>query len=1159
MIDLKQYIKDNISIADVLSREFGADFSRTSNGKAKICCPMPWHQEKTPSFHVDLSKNYAICFGQCGTKGDVIDMVGYALFGQSYDKQLHFRDCLDHIANRYSIPSELIQNRGNTQQDPTRALRLLDAEAVHDLLTVNSEYADAVRAFLSTRYNFTGDNAAECGIGLLRKRSVRQWVEWASKNDLSFFNIVRSGMVVCNSPLTLTCRDNTNVVVLAESKNAVLVDQNGNIASVGKDVFSANQLMTLAQWKKQSRYVPCAGDAMTIGLRDFYGTPFGFIITDVTQNKVRSLLTPFRGNMRPTGTLVGCHFLRSAGDRTLAVANPLLALRLASEDHRVVGIIGDGNDSELFEQFLRRSGSVFYCLTDSAVEHANALKFARTAELQGKTSSLCSFRSVSGNPHEAATELRQLVAQSRETLVESSISAPSFFFTTARQASQNIHGTDDDRRDHLLRAVRSYVRDMLPGPYCELWRSSFAAHFKVPIADVGAPEYRIHTPETMPEQMKRLALSLRAIDASDDTLEHILASAGGMTNAKMLERQVQSENPATVTDAIHQHALLAFDYACIGHMAASLQTAAEDKRTADLLAQIQSYVMENSALHDLAVAIPKPAATVQAGSTLTQCDAGLYERYFALHEAYTAKLHADLMNTSLKWSDEARSFLTHRGLGSETCERFGLGTVGNETPQTLRRWAEDNGFNLVDLLVTGLMRTRGFSCETRDGANVNVIGVNHDNMLIADDNKVRQLMRSQFGSQEAEQINQFVGEPTNYYAAFRNRIMFPYRLEDGRIAGFSGRALDDNAKAKYYNTWATPYFRKNELLYGIENLPEYCERVFLVEGQFDVIRCQINGIHAVGLGGTASGENKFSTLAKRTKDVCACLDGDAAGQKAAVTTFESIVSSEPGISRITVMTLPEGRDPDDMLRTTEGKAQFAKLAQQAIPAPLWWIEQEKEIRGITRNASPEHQRRQIAALAQDATSLLENMLNKEYREAWRAALSSRLSLPPRTLFPMINGSTPAADVDAALWLCRPEDQLIRALIHDKIAEDKIPHITRTLVATAPDHNVRSNLLHKLCTDAAQDFSPREKNLIDALRAMRGNLPPVDKLIENLQNAPTKQNVLRIVHEVKSCSFANPEQNIHAHDLCWRLQRLCAPECSQAVAATSAVPIIQRSM
>ena len=64
MIDYTEYIKENVSIIDIVER-VGVNLKHN-----KACCP--FHHEKTPSFSVHPKKNIFKCFG-CGVGGDVIE------------------------------------------------------------------------------------------------------------------------------------------------------------------------------------------------------------------------------------------------------------------------------------------------------------------------------------------------------------------------------------------------------------------------------------------------------------------------------------------------------------------------------------------------------------------------------------------------------------------------------------------------------------------------------------------------------------------------------------------------------------------------------------------------------------------------------------------------------------------------------------------------------------------------------------------------------------------------------------------------------------------------------------------------------------------------------------------------------------------------------
>ncbi len=165
---------------------------------------------------------------------------------------------------------------------------------------------------------------------------------------------------------------------------------------------------------------------------------------------------------------------------------------------------------------------------------------------------------------------------------------------------------------------------------------------------------------------------------------------------------------------------------------------------------------------------------------------------------------------------------------------------------------------------------------------------------------------------------------------FRNRLIFPIPNDRGQIIGFGGRVLDDS-QPKYLNSPDTPLFSKGRQLYGL-NLARAAirkhEQAILMEGYMDVITAHQYGVtQAVGTLGTALTTDHGKLLMRYTYNTVLCFDADVAGQEASMRGLD--VLRRLGI-KVAVMTIPDGKDPDECLRK-KGKDYFLKLIEQASP------------------------------------------------------------------------------------------------------------------------------------------------------------------------------------------------------------------------------------
>lgn len=179
------------------------------------------------------------------------------------------------------------------------------------------------------------------------------------------------------------------------------------------------------------------------------------------------------------------------------------------------------------------------------------------------------------------------------------------------------------------------------------------------------------------------------------------------------------------------------------------------------------------------------------------------------------------------------------------------------------------------------------------------------------------------------------------YDRFRDRIMFPIPDSRGKIIAFGGRALSADAPAKYLNSPETELFHKGNVLYNYARARPSVQKdgtVIAVEGYMDVIALAQAGFdNVVAPLGTALTENQLELLWRMTPEPLLCFDGDHAGLKAAWRAADlALPMVQPGRS-IRVALLPEGQDPDDLVRSG-GAAAFRGVIEEARPlAEILWL------------------------------------------------------------------------------------------------------------------------------------------------------------------------------------------------------------------------------
>lgn len=278
------------------------------------------------------------------------------------------------------------------------------------------------------------------------------------------------------------------------------------------------------------------------------------------------------------------------------------------------------------------------------------------------------------------------------------------------------------------------------------------------------------------------------------------------------------------------------------------------------------------------------------------------EKLLDINAAATAYYHEKLVRSPQ--GESARTYAASRGLSDETIGKFQLGFAPDQWRSVSNDLLE-RGYHREDLLEVGLIIARD------DGG---------------------------------------------FYDRFRGRFMIPIRDVRGRVIGFGGRVLD-KAQPKYLNSPQTPLFNKSHVLFGLD-LAKGAIRakgeVVIVEGYMDVLQAHQAGFgNVVATMGTALTEDQLNALKRMSKRYILALDPDMAGdqgtlrgltvarqaldrQTVPVPTAKGWIRYESRLDAdIRIMALPEGQDPDDLIRETP--EQWEPLVSAAIPLVDYYL------------------------------------------------------------------------------------------------------------------------------------------------------------------------------------------------------------------------------
>ncbi len=243
------------------------------------------------------------------------------------------------------------------------------------------------------------------------------------------------------------------------------------------------------------------------------------------------------------------------------------------------------------------------------------------------------------------------------------------------------------------------------------------------------------------------------------------------------------------------------------------------------------------------------------------------------------------------------------------------------------------------------------------------------------------------------------------YDRFRDRVMFPIRDSRGRVIAFGGRVLGDD-KPKYLNSPETPVFHKGQELYGLYEARQAnrdLDEIMVVEGYMDVIALAQQGLrNAVATLGTATSEEHLKRLFRIVPSVLFCFDGDAAGRKAAWRALEATLPNLQDGRRARFLFLPDGEDPDTLVRAEGTDAFRARIQQHSQPLADYFFQQ------LSDEADPRSLEGK-AHLATLAAPLIEKIPGANLRALMRQRLAEITGLNGEALQHMAAAPTPNPD------------------------------------------------------------------------------------------------------------------------------------------------------
>ena len=463
-------------------------------------------------------------------------------------------------------------------------------------------------------------------------------------------------------------------------------------------------------------------------------------------------------------------------------------------------------------------------------------------------------------------------------------------------------------------------------------------------------------------------------------------------------------------------------------------------------------------------------------------------RLIELNEMAAAFYSNALINTAA--GAQGRAIVEQRQVSSEMTATFGLG-FAPDSWDALLRFLEERGVDPVLASEAGLLQTR---------------------------------------------------DSGGYYDRFRNRLMFPIRNREGRTVGFGARALGD-AQPKYLNSPQSSIFDKSSLVYALDLAKDgirSADKVVIVEGYMDVIAAHQFGYrNVVACMGTAVTEAQIALVKRLSKHIVLALDSDNAGQMATLRSLEmlpraldsenvpvAIPVGERGYvpraviqwerrlnAEISIVRLPEGKDPDELIRRSPER--WPEVVDSAQPFLDFLID------GVTATIDLTDAREKAEAVRRVAP-ILHDVGDRVIQAHYAGVLAKRLNLPESTVFNEVRRGAPRTSRPETPNPPPTRSTLIEASVQRRASQED--HVIALLLK---HRDICGNVMDLVPADLLMDARNREILTVVRDRSLPLNMPPEsllagmddlvadhgERLLQTLRDTPG-QYAIQIENDIK---------------------------------------------
>lgn len=386
------------------------------------------------------------------------------------------------------------------------------------------------------------------------------------------------------------------------------------------------------------------------------------------------------------------------------------------------------------------------------------------------------------------------------------------------------------------------------------------------------------------------------------------------------------------------------------------------------------------------------------------------------------------------------------------------------------------------------------------------------------------------------------------YDYFRDRVIFPISDGRGTVLGFGGRVMGDE-QPKYLNSSETQFFNKGKILFAFNQAYRSIrekKQVILVEGYMDVISAHNNGIYNVVASlGTAFTKQQAQLLMRQADDVVLAYDMDGAGRDAV---RRAISIAQELDMNVRVLSIPEGKDPDDFIRK-HGASEFLKLVDKAI-SPFEFILNEALVKHDVTNLQEKIE------ILNEVLPFVAETRQSVKREGYLRALALPLFLDNSTIFKYFREYERNHKVRVEQNELSQQVNIVEATMESKLVAMALtkPEAINILLAFIPKDEFKTLIYYDLLKKAKEKYmanggfnlvsleqalSSEEKQILYSLMALEvdDEMPAFYTLVKkfrlcSLQEKYKKHSMLadrlnragdaKFIEEVKQCQEIQDE-------------------------------------